>query len=74
MAMATDHDDAIAQEYQAIEMAEYQHTASKLNKLTVKDLRILLVHYKLDNKRGAREWCKADLVDAVACEMTGEWL
>lgn len=56
-------------DYLLEDMADYRGKVALLNKLTVADLRILLVHYKLaTDKRDAKDWPKADMVDALANE------
>lgn len=48
------------------------HEAS-VKRLSVAELRVLLVHYKFaDAGRDAKSWSKADMVDAIAEQLTTE--
>lgn len=53
--------------------ADRDHQKSLLNRLSVKELRVLLIHYKLaSDKREAAEWPKGDMVEEIATVMADE--
>lgn len=68
--MASDLKNYYAEEHVLAAWAR-DRQAALLNKLTVAELRVLLIHYKYaTNKQDAADWNKSDMVEAIAEEMS----